>query len=72
MVDMGGAGGGVVTPSIQQYCLKWNNHQVGSSQCCGTVMVYCGSGFGSSSCSGSGVGSGSKQYLAELFNDKFF
>jgi len=27
---MGGAGGGVVTPSIQQYCLKWNNHQVGS------------------------------------------
>ena len=28
MVDMGGAGGGVATPSIQQYCLKWNNHQV--------------------------------------------
>ena len=26
MVDMGGAGGGVSSPSIQQYCLKWNNH----------------------------------------------
>jgi hypothetical protein len=63
---MGGAGGGVVTPSIQQYCLKWNNHQVGSSHCCGTVMVmvYCSSGFGSSSFSGAGFGSGSRQYLA--------
>jgi hypothetical protein len=28
MVDMGGAGGSAATPSIQQYCLKWNNHQV--------------------------------------------
>ena len=30
MVDMGGSGGGVVSPLAQQYCLKWNNHQVSS------------------------------------------
>jgi len=27
MVDLGGSGGGVIAPSTQQYCLKWNNHQ---------------------------------------------
>jgi len=27
MVDMGGSGGGIISPAAQQYCLKWNNHQ---------------------------------------------
>ncbi len=39
-------------------------------QCCGTIMIYCGSSSGSDFGKVTFGGSGSRQYLAQFFNKK--